>query len=522
MRIAMLIRPSTRNGASNGTSGPPMHDNGWPPESSGDRDRTTGLRALRAVADRIVLPGAAATMVGLLTGSYEEATLAFLAFLAAGATVRPNPPWLRLTRFAQVPFAAVAPAAALVLLLVTAGVSDLPQLSPLEVALVLLGTTSLGMLTSRLIGTISPVSSPRRVAVIGSARSTLELAHELELAEVVDYVIVGRIDAEIEVDEEDAVVALDDHPRELGRLEQLGSIVEEQGIDLLVMSSDVPRFRVFDEVARTCLHLPVRLVELTGLYEDVFGHVPVAEINAAWFQYIMHPRYSPITPHAKRAFDLVVAIGLGLAFLPILCLCALLIRRDGGPALFRQTRIGEGGRSLVVYKLRTMQVDAGIDSQWASADDPRITRVGAVLRKLHVDELPQLVNVLRGEMSIVGPRPEQPEFVERLETLLPFYSRRHLIKPGMTGWAQIRCGYAGSDVGSAWKLCHDLYYLKYRSMAFDLSILTETLGSVLGAGDHAVNSSSIRFLQTGLGSPLMTTGSSGEAVGKTATGHSPG
>jgi lipopolysaccharide/colanic/teichoic acid biosynthesis glycosyltransferase len=175
--------------------------------------------------------------------------------------------------------------------------------------------------------------------------------------------------------------------------------------------------------------------------------------------------------------------------------CALLVRRDGGPALFTQTRIGEGGRPLAVYKLRTMKTDAGLESQWASPGDPRITRVGAVLRKMHLDELPQIVNVLRGEMSIVGPRPEQPEFVERLEGILPFYSRRHLIKPGITGWAQVRCGYAGSDVGSAWKLCHDLYYLKYRSTAFDLSILVETLRSVLGTGEHAVNTSTARIVK---------------------------
>jgi lipopolysaccharide/colanic/teichoic acid biosynthesis glycosyltransferase len=228
----------------------------------------------------------------------------------------------------------------------------------------------------------------------------------------------------------------------------------------------------------------------------VFGHVPVAEINAAWFQYIMHPRYSPITPHAKRALDLIVGIALGLFFLPILTVCALLIRRDGGPALFKQARIGEGGRPLAVYKLRTMVVDAGLDSQWASPGDPRITRIGATLRRLHLDELPQIINVLRGEMSIVGPRPEQPEFVERLEGLLPFYSRRHLIKPGITGWAQVRCGYAGSDVGSAWKLCHDLYYLKYRSTAFDLSILAETLGAIFGVGEHAINTSTVRFVQS--------------------------
>ena len=115
-----------------------------------------------------------------------------------------------------------------------------------------------------------------------------------------------------------------------------------------------------------------------------------------------------------------------------------------------QGRIGEGGEPFELVKLRTMRVGADSSAQWASVDDPRMTRIGAWLRRTHLDELPQLVNVLRGDMSLVGPRPEQPAFVDRLEQMLPFDQRRHLIRPGITGWAQIRCGYAGSDIGSAW------------------------------------------------------------------------
>jgi lipopolysaccharide/colanic/teichoic acid biosynthesis glycosyltransferase len=133
-----------------------------------------------------------------------------------------------------------------------------------------------------------------------------------------------------------------------------------------------------------------------------------------------------------------------------------------------------------------MRVGTDATAQWASRDDPRITRVGAVLRATHLDELPQLVNVLRGEMSLVGPRPEQPEFVDRLERTLPFYQRRHLMRPGITGWAQIRCGYAGSDMGSAWKLCHDLYYVRHRSLGLDLLILCETFSTLLFRRDPVV------------------------------------
>jgi exopolysaccharide biosynthesis polyprenyl glycosylphosphotransferase len=458
----------------------------WQDEIGSDRVR--GLRSLRTIADRVLLPGIGAGLVGLLTGAYEAFIVAFLAFLASRAIVKPNPPWRHLVRFAQVPFEAVAPAAALALLLVTGNVAGVPQLDLGDVLIVLAVTTAMGVATSVLLRKARPSTAPTRIALIGSSRSALELNRELRLAKVSEYVVIGRISHAEDSDEGTEEVPV------LGSIAELGSIVEGKRIDLLVMTSEVPRFRVFDEVASTCLHLPVRLVELTWFYEDVFGHVPVAEINAAWFQYIMHPRYSPITPHAKRALDLAVAIVIGVVFLPVLLFCALLIRRDGGPALFKQTRIGEGGRPLTVYKLRTMNVDAGIESQWASAEDPRVTRVGAVLRKLHLDELPQIINILRGEMSIVGPRPEQPEFVERLEGLLPFYSRRHLIKPGITGWAQVRCGYAGSDIGSAWKLCHDLYYLKYRSPMFDLSILGETLATILGAPHAAIDTNTVHFV----------------------------
>ncbi len=123
-----------------------------------------------------------------------------------------------------------------------------------------------------------------------------------------------------------------------------------------------------------------------------------------------------------------------------------------------------------------------------------MTRIGRILRKTHLDELPQLYNILRGEMSLVGPRPEQPEFVQQLEEVLPFYQRRHLLKPGLTGWAQVRCGYAGSDVGSAWKLSHDLYYLKHRSMAFDLAIIGETFRTVFADRRFSIEPKWVSFI----------------------------
>jgi lipopolysaccharide/colanic/teichoic acid biosynthesis glycosyltransferase len=161
---------------------------------------------------------------------------------------------------------------------------------------------------------------------------------------------------------------------------------------------------------------------------------------------------------------------------PLVCLVALLILlEDGQPVLYRQRRVGLRGREFTLYKFRSMRKDAEAEgAQWASKDDPRITRVGAVIRKLRLDELPQLVNVVRGEMSLVGPRPERPEFVTRLAERIPYYHERHSVKPGITGWAQVRYPYGSSEQDAKEKLDYDLYYVKHQGLIFDLMVLLQT------------------------------------------------
>jgi exopolysaccharide biosynthesis polyprenyl glycosylphosphotransferase len=314
------------------------------------------------------------------------------------------------------------------------------------------------------------VRRPTRIAVIGSQTTAVALDQELAINRINAYRSVGWIAFRPDAG---PVFPL---PQRLGGLEELALLVERHRIDLLVIGSDVPRLAVFDELVRLTDYLSVRVCELSGFYERAFGHIPVAEINSAWFQYVMHPKFRCTKNRRKRAFDIAFATSLGLVALPVLLLAAFAIKLDGGRALYRQRRIGEKGRPFTMYKLRTMREREADDVQvWCSVADPRVTPVGRVLRRLHLDELPQLYNVLRGEMSIVGPRPEQPDIVSRLEEGIAFYSRRHLIKPGLAGWAQLRCGYARTDRGSAWKLCHDLYYLKHQSLWFDVRILVRTL-----------------------------------------------
>ena len=159
---------------------------------------------------------------------------------------------------------------------------------------------------------------------------------------------------------------------------------------------------------------------------------------------------------------------------------ALLLRLTSGPVIYRQTRIGEGGKLFTMYKFRTMRVDAEAGRPaFACARDPRVTRVGRVLRTTHLDELPQLWDVLKGDMSIVGPRPERPEFAPMLEEAVPYFNRRLLVKPGVTGWAQLRCDYASDAEGAATKLSYDLWYLRHRNLLVDVAICAKTFTSVI-------------------------------------------
>jgi exopolysaccharide biosynthesis polyprenyl glycosylphosphotransferase len=312
---------------------------------------------------------------------------------------------------------------------------------------------------------------PVRAAVVGPVAATTAFAARLEQAGVGAVEVVGAVLP-------DGPPAPAHRSGELGALSDVGRIVEEHRIDVLLIAFGVSRPLVVDAVMRSCEGCAVRVCHLSAFYEDVFGHVPLTEIDSAWFECVLHPSFRPA--RSQRAFDIVAGGVLALMFLPVLAVLAPLIRRDGGPVFFAQLRIGQDGRPFRLYKLRTMRyADEGGSQRWAISDDPRVTSVGRLLRRTHLDELPQLFNVLRGEMALVGPRPEQPELAARLEESVPFWRGRYRHKPGVTGWAQIRCGYAGSDDGSAWKLAHDLYYLRHRSLILDAAILLQTASTLL-------------------------------------------
>jgi sugar transferase (PEP-CTERM system associated) len=226
----------------------------------------------------------------------------------------------------------------------------------------------------------------------------------------------------------------------------------------------------------------VDVIDAPSFYEQLTGKVLIENITPSWFIFSDGFRITPTRELIKRIFDVAVA-GLGLLLVvPLLPLVALAIKVDSrGPVLYRQVRVGQGERHFVLYKFRTMGQDAEEKTGvvWSQEDDPRITRMGRFLRKSRLDEVPQLYNVIIGEMSFVGPRPERPEFVAKLKEIVPYYSERHSVKPGITGWAQIKYSYGASVEDSIEKLRYDLYYIKKLGLPLDFLILLETIKVVL-------------------------------------------
>ena len=237
-----------------------------------------------------------------------------------------------------------------------------------------------------------------------------------------------------------------------------------------------------------CKLAGVRVLDLSSFFERVQGQVRVDSLRASWLIYGDGFRQSLSRAFIKRCFDLIAAVVLVVLSLPVMLVTALLILfEDGGPIFYRQERVGLGGKTFKVTKFRSMRTDAEKDGKprWAASNDDRTTRVGRFIRKLRIDELPQLFNVLVGDMSLVGPRPERPYFVDQLALEIPFYGVRHCVKPGVTGWAQVRYQYGSSVDDAIQKLQYDLFYVKNHTLVLDTLVLFETVRVVLtGEGAH--------------------------------------
>ncbi len=272
----------------------------------------------------------------------------------------------------------------------------------------------------------------------------------------------------------------------VGKIDQIEEILAREKIDNLIISMAERRGVLPVKSLLTCKLRGVKIFDSPTFYEEVTGKLLIEGIQPSWFIYSNGFRVTPILRACKRSMDILLsAIGIVLV-LPVLPVIALLIKLTSpGPVLFKQKRVGERGDEFTLVKFRTMCNDAekNTGAVWASEDDPRITRLGAWLRKLRIDEIPQLLNVLKGEMSFIGPRPERKEFVEKLSETIPYYGKRHFVKPGITGWAQVSYAYGASEQDALEKLRYDLYYIKNYSIILDVIILLETVKVVfLGRG----------------------------------------
>jgi sugar transferase (PEP-CTERM system associated) len=320
----------------------------------------------------------------------------------------------------------------------------------------------------------------RRVLIVGSGAEAQQVCADLRSADQwIGYEVVGffpsAADASPSRNSRDApTFSSQSKLTELVRAHRVSEIIvavrEQRG-------GGVPMDQLLD-----CRIAGVPILDLAGFYERTKAEVPVDSLKASWLVYgdgFVQGRAREIT---KRVFDIVSSATLLVLGAPLMLLTAVMIRLDSrGPILYQQERVGLGGKTFQCIKFRSMRTDAEKDgvARWATKNDSRITRVGEFIRKTRIDELPQLFSVLRGEMSMVGPRPERPSFVAQLREQIPYYDLRHTVKPGLTGWAQVRFSYGASLDDARRKHQFDLYYVKNNSVLLDLQVLIETVSVVL-------------------------------------------
>jgi exopolysaccharide biosynthesis polyprenyl glycosylphosphotransferase len=228
----------------------------------------------------------------------------------------------------------------------------------------------------------------------------------------------------------------------------------------------------------------VRIRTLSKFYEDNLAKLPLNELERISLMFDISEVHPGFYPRLKRSLDIVVgAVGTLSLIVVAPIVFALNLVGNRGPLLYRQVRVGRRGQTFSIVKFRSMRPDSG-PSSWTQEHDDRVTRIGRFLRRSHIDELPQMVNILRGDLSIVGPRPEQPHYVEELSQKLPFYDLRHLVRPGLTGWAQVKYGYGGSDEDALEKLQYEFFYLRHQSLSLDVIIMIQTLRRILASGNR--------------------------------------
>lgn len=316
------------------------------------------------------------------------------------------------------------------------------------------------------------LSDPERILILGTGAEGISLVREILERPELHMKVVGFLDEK----GENIGLSLV-NPGIIGAASDVEKIVQKEKIDRVILSLMERRGGT---PVRQLLNLKfagVGVEDAHGVYEKLSGRIFLKRLSPSWLILSDGFRKSPFQSAMKRSFDLVISSILLILTMPVMVLVALAIWLEtGSPILFRQNRTGMHGKEFEILKFRSMRQDAEKHGpQWAATNDDRITRVGRFIRNSRLDELPQLINVFRGDMSLVGPRPERPVFCAMLEEKIPFFAQRHSVRPGITGWAQIKYQY-GASIEDGWtKLEYELFYIKHMSLMLDLAILFETV-----------------------------------------------
>ncbi|MBV9620539.1 MAG: TIGR03013 family PEP-CTERM/XrtA system glycosyltransferase [Gammaproteobacteria bacterium] len=339
-------------------------------------------------------------------------------------------------------------------------------------------TAGLALVLSRLVfgQAVNQDIFKRRVLVYGTGAAASSVASLRRSSDRRGFQLVGFVQAPGETRTVPPDRVVDAHGDLRGLCEQLNVT------EVVVAMDDRRRGFPIRELL-DCRLAGVEVTELLTFLERETGRVRLDVLNPSWMIFGQGFRRDPLRLFSSRLLDLTASLAVLMISLPFMLLTILAIKLEDGwraPAFYSQRRVGLGGRIFKVLKFRSMRQDAELNgAQWARQGDPRVTRVGAIIRKLRIDELPQVLNVLRGHMSFIGPRPERPEFVAELAEKIPYYVQRHYVKPGITGWAQLCYPYGSSEQDALEKLQYDLYYIKNNSLLFDIAILVQTAEVVL-------------------------------------------
>lgn len=331
-------------------------------------------------------------------------------------------------------------------------------------------------------GVVTSHLAPReRLLLVGTGPATVVLARELfERRHELGVDIVGFVDQD-----PSRVGAPVINPGVVGTIDDIPELTQAMAVDRVVVSLSDERGKLpMDRLLNVRLRSGVLFDHLASVYEEYTGKIALENLRPSWLIFSTGFRATALFTFSKRVFDIVTAVCGLILSLPLMVLAAIVLKLESlrDPVFYHQERVGRDGTVFTVHKFRSMRRDAeaATGPVWSSgAADPRITRVGRFMRRSRIDEIPQLWNVLRGDMSLIGPRPERPEFVEQLTRQIPFYGQRHVVKPGITGWAQVRYSYGASVEDALEKMQYDLYYVKHMSLMFDLLIALETIKTVL-------------------------------------------